>query len=245
MQNHDQNDHKPPKQSWILYAKLRKPSTDVSLWPDSDTYSFIPSASRCKRLIGKAFSYEIRLANSSCSARAIQSSIYATSFHRLSVPITPGSHTLLSTMLSHVFPLCVTLSPLEYPLVLPGCSHSGIQHLCPQGRRYIRHPAFLRRVPCQAFIQNIRVPHPVSCFVGACRAPCREHCRNLRRLFVRQSGRLMFCSVHLFTSLAIKKRFAMRFPTLQNAKSILTFFVNSLGLYVLRAYNNKCKEDTK
>ena len=64
------------------------------------------------------------------------------------------------------------------------------QHLCPQGRRYIRRPAFLRRVRCQAFIQNIRVPHPVSCFVGACRVPCREHCRNLRRLFVRQSGRL-------------------------------------------------------
>ena len=126
MQNHGQNDHKPPKQSWILYAKLRKPSTDVSLWPDSDTYSFIPSASRCKRLIGKAFSYEICLANSSCSARAIQFSIYATSFHRLSVPIAPGSHTLLSARLSHVFPLCVTLSPLEYPLVLPGCSHSGI-----------------------------------------------------------------------------------------------------------------------
>ena len=125
MQNHDQNDHKPPKQSWILYAKLRKPSTDVSLWPDSDTYSFIPSASRCKRLIGKAFSYEIRLANSSCSSRAIQFSIYATSFHRLSVPAAPGSHTLLSARLSHVFPLWVTRSPLAYGFVLLGCSHSG------------------------------------------------------------------------------------------------------------------------
>ena len=59
---------------------------------------------RCKRLIGKAFSYEICLANSSCSARAIQFSIYATSFHRLSVPAAPGSHTLLSARLSHVFP---------------------------------------------------------------------------------------------------------------------------------------------
>lgn len=198
MQNHDQNDHKPPKQSWILYAKLRKPSTDVSLWPDSDTYSFIPSASQCKRLIGKAFSHEIRLANSSCSARAIQFSIYATSFHRLSVPITPGSHTLLSTRLSHVFPLCVTLSPLEYPLVLPGCSHSGNhrriwnQHLCPQRRRYIRRPAFLRRVPRQAFIQNIRVPHPVSCFVGTVGIPWfkRKSCR------CRDFIRCILCKLH-------------------------------------------------
>ena len=135
MPNHGQNDHKPPKQSWILYTKLRKPSTDVSLWPDSDTYSFIPSASRCKRLIGKAFSYEICLANSSCSARAIQFSIYATSFHRLSVPIAPGSHTLLSARLSHVFPLCVTLSPLEYPLVLP--EFPIVKDTTPQTHAYI------------------------------------------------------------------------------------------------------------
>ena len=40
----------------------------------------------------------------------------------------------------------------------------------------------------------------------------------------------MFCSVHLFTSLAIKKRLAMRFPALQNAKNILTSEIRGIVL---------------
>ena len=45
------------------------------------------------------------------------------------------------------------------------------QHLCPQRRRYIRRPAFLRRVRCQAFIQNIRVPAPGRPFRRYCWDP--------------------------------------------------------------------------
>ena len=44
-------------------------------------------------------------------------------------PYTPGSQTLLSVVLCHVLPLCVTLSPLAYGFVLSGCSHSGIVSL--------------------------------------------------------------------------------------------------------------------
>lgn len=49
-----------------------------------------------------------------------------TSFHKLSVPVAPGSQTLLSTSDSQVLPLWVTLSPCIYGFVESGCSHSGI-----------------------------------------------------------------------------------------------------------------------
>ena len=41
-------------------------------------------------------------------------------------PYTPGSHTLPSMSDTHVFPLCVTLSPFAYGFVLSGYCHSGI-----------------------------------------------------------------------------------------------------------------------
>ena len=52
-----------------------------------------------------------------------------------SQPYTPGSHTLLSRIEIHTFPLCMTLSPVMYAFVLSGWIHSGIRSGCFMIRR--------------------------------------------------------------------------------------------------------------